>query len=87
VDRVRLQAVPINPAPHVNRYAEVSCDEPFILIIQAPQLKWIMNKELCPGALFHWRVPRARCALTVVAGGDVGVWSPGGIDGIDCAGY
>ena len=79
--------MPINQAPHVNRYAEASCGEPFILINQAPHLKSLMREALCRGAVFHRGMPCARCARIVVAAGKLGVSSPGGNDRIDCSGY
>ena len=78
-----MRTLAIIQAPHVTRDGAARCDEPFISITQAPHLKSLNEKELCDNALFHLRVPRARCALTVVAAQDMGIWSTDGIGRID----
>ena len=78
-----MRTLAIIQAPHVTRDGAARCDEPFILITQAPHLKSLSEKELCDGALFHLRVPRARCALTVVAARDMGIWATDGSGSMD----
>jgi hypothetical protein len=82
-----VPTLPIIQAPHVTPCAAAHCDEPFISITQAPHLKSSGGKELCSGALFHQGVPCARCALTVVAAQDIGMWAPDGNERIDRSVY
>jgi hypothetical protein len=78
-----VQTLPIIQAPHVTRDGAARCDEPFISITQAPHLKSLSERELCASAIFHRRVPRARCALTVVVAQDTGTRATDGSGRID----